>query len=346
MISFVKNIFLFLLFVLSSCSNSRIDKKFVEKVLRKEISIKGNLSTKELAGGYSENLVYFSTDGKDKYIVKFFKNISHGIREIYNSQVASKDEAGPKVYFADPSKGILVMEYLSTRKISEKDLLPLAVLLQKIHKGNRFDNYKYDPFKRIEDHIQLNQSKSRHILPLIEMEEIVKNIHQILIPYLIEVPCHNDLHLDNLMFLEKEVKAIDYMDAGQNDPYYDVATVASTAFVYANPLHEKVLFEAYLGYQPSAKEKAKLYLMKQIVLIKWALDALDRVSEDDISKYSTVDAVSLQDIAISVLEKDLNMSDPEHNLIFLKAIIHQILKNVESKEFYDAVTLLRIGNVK
>jgi thiamine kinase-like enzyme len=339
----VKYIALPFLLLLISCNQSHFDEQSAEDVIKKELLIKGNLSTKEVKGGHGGNLIYFSTDGKNRYIIKFFKNKKSGVREIYNSHIASKEGIGPKVYFSDSSKGILVMEYLDGRKISKEDLnsdkicIFLAHLLQKIHEGERFDNFEYDPFKRIKEHIRLNKPKYNHLIPLDEIERIAKSIERVLTPYLEKIPCHNDLHHDNLIFLENEVKAIDYADAGQNDLYFDVATIANSALVYSNSLSEEVLFKTYLRHIPSKKEKAKLYLMKQIVLIKWGLDALNRASRDEISRYQIIEAPSLHDIAKEVLEKSFDLGVNDHDLIFLKALINQILKNAKSEEFENAL---------
>jgi hypothetical protein len=102
-----------------------------------------------------------------------------------------------------------------------------------------------------------------------------------------------------------------------------VATIA--AFFCFEPVHEKVLFTTYLNRQPSAIEKAKLYLMKQVVLIKWALDALNRLSPENIAQYGLIkDAPSIKDFVRDSLDGKLDLSVPENNLKLLKTgLTHQ-----------------------
>jgi thiamine kinase-like enzyme len=321
-------------------------KKSAEAMIKKNLLIKSGLSTKEVGGGFSGNLIYLSTDGKNKYIVKFFKNKERGAREIYNSQIASKEGIGSRVYFSDPSKGRLVMEYLDCKELSKEGLkstqicIDLAHLLQKIHKGEPFGNFEFNPFKNVEQDGHLNKFKGSQIIPLDKIEDIVNCIQKVLMPTLEKVPCHNDLHYKNLIFLENGIKAIDYAWAGQNDPYFDIAFVAISPFVYSNPLHEEVLFKTYLGHIPSEREKAKLYLMKQIALIRSALNALNGASLDDISQHPAVETYTLQKINEEMVDRKFDLHNLNHDLIFLKVLLNQFLKNAKSEEFKMAIKLL------
>lgn len=46
------------------------------------------------------------------------------------------------------------------------------------------------------------------------------------------------------------------------------------------------MLKAYLGQEPSELQAAKFYLMKQVVLIKWACGALRRINSADIHRYA------------------------------------------------------------
>jgi hypothetical protein len=136
--------------------------------------------------------------------------------------------------------------------------------------------------------------------------------------------------------LGNEFKAIDYEDAGLGDPYFDVAKVA---IFYAKPIREKVLFTTYLGRKPSATENAKLYLMKQVVLIKMILDFLGRLSEKNVHQYGLIKTPST-DFVRECFELKIDLSKSENSLKFLKALLTQVFSNFESQEFKDAVNVL------
>lgn len=352
----------FLLFLLCSCGQPRIDEKYAATVVKDKLSLSGNVTAQELKGGSSAK-IFLATDGLKKYVVRFIGHKSQTGREeeIYNSKVASDGGYGPHIYFADSSKAIVIMEYLSGKMISDKELIEylaektppdndwqteqfyvaLANLLQKIHRGQKFKSSGDYVFSEIRERLQRAKRKYSDYVPLTKIENIVTVIHKALLPHIItSVPCHNDLHRANLMFIEKEFKAFDFESASQGDPFFDVATVAASFF--CNPVHEKILFATYLGRQPSAVELAKLYLMKQAVWIKWIFDDLGRLSPESVHQYGTVKVPSLIELAKEVLDGKIDLSKPENKLKLLKARLNQIFESFESQEFKDAVDVLSL----
>lgn len=336
------------LLLLSSCSTHRIDEKYAAEVVKDELSISGNVSAQKLKGGLSNANLFLVTDDSKKYVIRFTQNESKNRRdlEIFYLKAAANGGYGPQVYFADSSQGIVIMEYLSGKKISYEDLqsdqsyVALAHLLKKIHHGQAFRNIGYNIFDRIDKVIQSNKFKCRSDIPLTEVEYILTMIRQALLPHLTTAPCHNDLVLGNLISEGDEFKAIDYVASGLNDPYFDLATVASQTGFYSNPDHEKILFATYLGRAPSETEEAKLYLMKQVVLIKWAFDALNRLTPENVHQYGQIEAPPLKDLTRELIDGNFDLSEPKNNVMFLKAHLNQVSEISNSQEFRNSLTLL------
>lgn len=330
---------------------SHIDEKYVAAVVKDELSLPGNVFAMDLKGGYSGAQLFAVTSESKKYVARFISHKSQKGRdlEIHNLKIASDAGYGPQVYFSDTSRGIVIMEYLSGKKVLQEDLLldqfyvELANLLRKIHQGPAFENSDFNVFNRINIGIQKNKAKYSDYVPLTKIEQVFTTVHQALLPHLTtNIPCHNDLHGGNLIFLGNEFKAVDYEDAGQGDPYFDVATVAS--YFYSDSDHEKVLIETYLGRQPSAAENAKFYLMKQVILLKWAFGWLKRVPAETIRKYGLIAAPTFIDFVKEI--RSIDLSKPENGLLLLKTFFSQVLDNVESQEFKDAVDVLRGLDIK
>lgn len=335
------------LLMLCSCGTRIIDEKYAASVVKDKLSLSGDVTAQKLKGGYTGAQLFLATSDSQNYVLRFIthKSLEDRQEEIYNLKIASQEGYGPHIYFADPSQGIVIMEYLSGKKISSHDLqsdqfyVALAHLLQKIHQGQAFRGEDGVFSKRINNGLQRNKPKCNDDVPLIKIKKIFDIIQQAILPHLTTAPCHNDLHGGNLVFLGNECRAIDYEDAGQNDPYFDVATIA--AFFCFEPAHEEVLFTTYLNRQPSAIEKAKLYLIKQVVLIKWTLDALNRLSAENITQYGLIkEAPSIKDFVRDSLDGKLDLSIPENNLKLLKTLLTNIFDNFESQEFHDAVKVL------
>lgn len=320
------------------CSAKR-DERYAKELVEQKLSLSGEVSAQRLGGGMSGALVFLVTNDSNKYVAKFFKNKRAGKREIYNTCIASDCGYGPKVYFSDASKGVLVYEYISGKKISLEDLqtddlyLKLAHLLQNIHHGKKFQG-TYDVFRRINRTIKESREKCKGHISLPKIEATLGIIQQALAHHTCAAPCHNDLFGGNIVFTNHECKAIDYGDAGENDPYYDVATVAD---YFSNETKETFFLTTYLGREPSSIEKAKFYLMKQVVLLKWMSDRLDNLSKDEMQQYDKLVLPPRDEFIKMCFEGKMDISKTEWALLDLKELVNEFLKNTTSIEFSAAV---------
>ncbi len=327
------------LLILCSCNGHRIDETYASAVVKHDLSIPGDVTAEKIHGGYSGASLFLAKSGDKTYVVKFFQG--HSEREIYNSQVASNAGYGPKVYYANPSEGVMIMEFLSGKITfqdtqSDRLYIALAHLLQKIHQGPAFKGGS----KVVQFITTQIQKKKSNFPPMVQIEQALTTILEALRPHLSLAPCHNDLWRGNLMFIGNECKAIDYGDAGQGDPYYDVACVVNN-IAFLDPLREELLFSTYLGHKPSAAEKAKLYLMKQVVWMKWICNDVARLSPEHLAQYDSVESISPPALFKSDFEGRFDLSDPMNRLISVKARLTLLLENTSSEEFANALQLLR-----
>ncbi|MFH1253843.1 MAG: phosphotransferase [bacterium] len=339
----------------------RVDEKYAAAVVKNELSLPGDVFALDLKGGYSGAQLFKVTSASKEYVTRFIGQKSKEYREeeIYNLKVASDGGYGPRIYFADSSRGIVIMEYLSGKATSDMELLEylsgktisykglqpdqfyvaLAQLLQKIHCGQAFKGSGDYVFDNIRKGLQTSKPKYSDYVPLIKIERLVSIIYQALLPHITTTtPCHNDLHRGNMIFVKNEFKAFDYECASQGDPFFDVATVAASFF--CKPTHENILFTTYLKRQPSKVELAKLYLMKQAVWIKWFFDGLRRLSPEIVSQFGVIKTTSIVALAGEVIGGKIDMNMPENKLKVLKAQLNEIFDNSESQEFKKAIDVL------
>lgn len=332
-----------ILLVLCSCAERVIDEKYAASVVKKELSISGEAVAHKLSGGFSGTMNFLVSIGPKKYVVRFIQDREVASYEVYNFNVAWQEGYGPRVYYANQSRGIVIMEYLQGQKISIQDLqsnkiyVAAAQLLRKIHHGRSFKDSGFDIFKRLDHDLKSLKPAYSDCIPMARLEQAISIIHQALLPHLITtVPCHNDLHGGNRIFLGNEFKAIDYGDAGPGDPYFDVATIA----LDCDKEHEKILLTTYLGRQPTELEKAKLYLMKLLVLVKWIFALLDRLSPKDIRTYGSIKVPLMEDVLKEHRDLKLDLEQVCDRVKLLKIHLNQVFSDVESQEFNNAVSLL------
>lgn len=143
---------------------------------------------------------------------------------------------------------------------------------------------------------------------------------------------------------KKLIKAIDYGNTSQSDPYVDIATIMTIIDLHNKKAreHEKILLTEYLGCNPAVTDIAKLYLMKQLVLIKLACGALSRLESVSwsISQYELMKAPAFAVFVKAKLDGEIDFSKSEDNLAVLKLLLTTIIANFESEEFHDALQVL------
>lgn len=80
--------------------------------------------------------------------------------------------------------------------------------------------------------------------------------------------------------------------------------------------------------------------MKQAVWIKWFLDDLGRLSEENIKNFGIIKTLPLLDFAREAVGGKIDLSKPENKLKVLEAQLNQIFDNFETQEFKNAVNVL------
>ena len=272
----------------SSIVNSDTAAYFVQRALTIDVPV----TAKELHGGLSSAKLFLVTAGSKAYVLRASApSTSLESREIACLQIASDTGYGPHVYFIDPDRRYIIMEYVVPHPIDKEDRTSkryyrvLGKTVSKIHNGPNFPECE-SIFTGIERDIE--QLKNYHTLCnlVTRMEKMFFLIRTALTPVSTKAPCHNDLNPNNIIYTGSTFKIIDYEAARQDDPYYDLATIIQ--FNCLNDECEKELLNAYLGRPMTPEERARLYLMKQAVRIAYsaglilALTSSDQAEEIDV----------------------------------------------------------------
>jgi aminoglycoside phosphotransferase (APT) family kinase protein len=329
--------------VLAGCGKQKIDETYAANLVKTSLGVEGDVTAQVLRGGLSSAQVFLVATKVKKYVVRFVhKSQEKAERELCCLQIASDNGYGPHVYFADPKQAVVIMEYLSGQEITLQDrqsedfYKALGRLLHKMHQGHGCQENK-DWFATIRANVEKIKATGAQGIPLDAVESLVAAIKKSVLPYQTVTLCHNDLNPGNLIFLGNELKAIDYETCGQNDPYFDVATVAM--FYCYNPAHEKVLLATYLDRQPSVQEQARLYMMRQIAWLNYALLFL-RMIPEKVHLYGSLQVPTYQGLLKEMFEGKIDFENPDHKLKYAKVLINHVIANAGTQEFRDAVKAL------
>jgi len=336
-----------------------VDEKYAKEVVEKALSLSCPLAAKRLTGGLTGAQLFRVTGGAREYVVRVapMGTSQQQIEQSFaNMKVASDGGYGPQVYFTDPARGLVIMEYLpdsaSTLALpelqSERFIGLLVDLLHKIHRGPAFGAVK-DVFELLYDEQQcpvqmvdfLRAKREKDAgasgIPFARLEQVIQTIKKTSLVRVESVPCHNDLNPGNLRLVGDCFKVIDFDMSGQSNPYFDIATIA--IFAWFDQTSENLLLTKYLEHQPTVQEQACLYLMKQVALLFSGLAVLTSVPDHG-AHYGTLRVPAFREFLAQMFAGKIDLGQPEDRLRFAKAMLEQVLANAKTQEFRDAVKLL------
>lgn len=254
----------------------------------------------DLKGGLSGSNLSKVSKNQQHYVIRDIhqRNSEDKIREIHAQIIASEEEYGPKIYAYDIPNGKILMSFLES---IDDDLTPheqtyhLAKLLLKIHMGS--------PYR---DHVSiLNQTKKlicekvkvlpKGIIKTKIVEELSKDKE---LSSHLKRSTHRDLNFNNMFFTKKGYRIIDFENAGQDDPFYDIATIIIFNF-YNSPFEKDFLFK-YFGRQLKESELERLKQNKKLVFLHYALGILKKLQKFNMDNVATVEyAEVIEDFKLS-----------------------------------------------
>jgi thiamine kinase-like enzyme len=299
----------------NSCQ-SRQDFVLLNTVWSEEIPLKGGLS------GAAIDKV---SDGKKTYVVRYFRDKGpvYITREIQAQKIASDGGYGPHVYAYDDKK--IIMSFLEGSKETidlATKAFKMAELLKKIHNGPAFGERE----SLVHQGNRLLARVTRYPKG-VDKDTIISIVNKLVaFPIVNKLPIHGDLNPNNILLVNGEYKVIDFENAGQDDPLFDVATIL--IYNFANTPYESEFLRYYFGHTPSQEEIARLNVMKQAVLLDAGLTLLSRIQPDIIDQAG--DPVAFDELLNAYNQGKLSIEDP-HNVV---KVAQSMLKMVIDLEQY------------
>ena len=274
------------------------------------------IKVSNLKGGFSHIATLAKADFFEKsYVIRVIdrKNKAERETEISAQQIASDYHYGPFVYATKIERGWIILEFLHLIPSSfttEEQLSNLATLLKKMHSSPPFKSHTLIVDRLLQE---LHENK--------EKISFMNNIDQTRLERLVQTaknsypqdlkPTHCDLNPNNIVSTNRGFLFIDFEDAGQDDPTFDVATIALAQC--ANHKEEMFFLQKYYGellHKPSVLEH--YYTTKKIVLLFSGLQLIKDISSQTIETitkaipYEELIAQTFKKKHPFLIEKDVN----------------------------------------
>jgi thiamine kinase-like enzyme len=191
---------------------------------------------------------------------------------------ASELNLGPVCLYDNAHDGILITKYIQSTKITVTRpwLHEIAVSLQKLHADSTFP----EPHQALFDYMDtlIISLRARELSPLlIQYLDNIDYLKTCLTPHLELTSSHNDLNFSNLLFDGSKTYFIDWEAAGQEDSFFDLATICNE-FI-SNESDISYFLSEYFNGEPTAYQQAKLLCMRQISYCYLALHFLDHAAQ-------------------------------------------------------------------
>ena len=284
-----------------------------------------------LKGGLSESTLYKVDSDNKSYVIRLIghRSMEDKQREINAQAIASQEGWGPILYAADINEGWIIMDYIKPTILHQADrrnealYIALGKRLQQIHTGPKFLSGK-PILNEIEELLnRLNQQnkipKSINYAVLKEILESIKKNHSTIL-----APIHRDLNPNNIIFSDNQPFIIDFENAAQDDPFYDLGTIG--IFYIMHPYHETIFLNAYFDRDPTQQEYKHYQTMKQAALLFYGLNFLDFVPQEIVHNISVpTESIErmLQDVANGTIDIANNIDQLKLAVSILQEAINQ-----------------------
>lgn len=284
------------------------------------------------------------------YILRLI-DLNKGINDVREEVKIFKKMAdigiSPKLWYGHQSDGVLLMDYINVvpgwqAKLTAQDLQALAQQIKLMHQIGKFSQNNF-----VAKNGLLMQRRESFVKAL--SKHPVFYLHSSLLPILdkldqfIEEKCfaHNDLHPSNILKDENQFFIIDVENAGLGDGDLDISLFAAACRL--NPQQEQIFFEAYYGQKLDPKQKAKIYIMKIIALMRLAISFFASCND-----YKQPLELSVSDIpdfnSYQKSDGAVDMSTDKGKFYVSTMLIKQALKYLTSEEYLKHIQLLAADN--
>lgn len=231
--------------------------------------------------------------------------------------------AGPPIWEGLPDKNVQLKRI--AEKVKDIHSLPLFPPLINFLEGmthfrDRFLEMKMFPESTTAEHF-------RHF----DRIKAVYPIHEDL------VSSHNDLNPANVLFDGEKIWMIDWEASFRNDRYVDLAIVA--LYFAANEQHIDTFLTAYFGETPTALQKAKFYLMRQVVFLYYGTIFLRMAAEMQETHDQEMKVPTLIEVKQMMSKGKVNLGSYEGKIMYGKMLMQEALTEMRQPAFEQSLAL-------
>lgn len=255
--------------------------------------------------------------------------------------LAAKACLAPRVRYADPDDGVVIMDFIEARSLTLDPVGTRAQLVVELAQAVRA-LHAIEGFPPLVDYLEglnglVDAAGRAGVVPVGAFDPWprLRAVCERLDPQ--PVSSHNDLNPRNLLHDGRRVWLIDWEAAFRADRYVDLAAIAN---VFApHPESEALLLRTYLGREARADERARLWLFRQVSHVFHAAVFIAGVAGQ--ARAERLDGPDLDALHQGLALGEPLLETPEGRLAYGLARLRTVTANIESPAFAEAARAAR-----
>jgi thiamine kinase-like enzyme len=317
-------------------------KAAVARALQETFGMTDFADIRSMTKGLSSDLVLRIAVQGSPYLLRIMTRIDERMdpgRIFTCMSAAAKAGLAPCVRYSNAEDGISITDFVETVPFpTTQALVQLPGTLRRLH--------ALPPFPKVFNYVTAHNGfiwrfRKANLLPKGEIEEVFTPYEQVCAAYprldSDMVSCHMDLKPENILFDGQHVWLVDWKAAFVNDRYFDLAVAAN--FLVNNDADELTYLDGYFGQRPDEYQRARFFLMRQVLHMLSATVFLLLGSAGKPINLSER-LPSFRDFHRRIWAGEANLVDNDLKIVYGMVHWEQLLQNMRQTRFEEALRIV------
>jgi thiamine kinase-like enzyme len=317
-------------------------KASVARALQETFGVTEFADIRRMTKGLSSDLVFRIVVRGAPYLLRIMTRIDERMdpdRIFACMGAAAGAGLTPCVRYSNAEDGISINDFVEDVPFpATQALIQLPGTLRRLH--------ALPPFPKVFNYVTAHNGfiwrfRKASLLPKDEIEEVFTRYEQVCATYprldSDMVSCHMDLKPENILFDGQHIWLVDWQAAFVNERYFDLAIVAN--FVVTDNADEWTYLEQYFGQRPDEYQRARFFLMRQVVHMFYATVFLLLGSAGKLVDVSEK-LPSFIDLHKRIWVGEVNPADNAMKIVYGRVHWEQLLQNLRQARFDQALRIV------